>query len=177
MNISGHTKLTGLIGRPVSHSISPAMHNEAFEQLDLDYRYLAFDIKPDDIEDAIKGLKAIGILGFNITMPYKSIVSTLVDELTPVSRITGACNTVINQNGRFIGHTTDGIGFMKAAEDAGYQIIGQKMTLLGAGGAATAICAQAALDGVTEIDIFEQPTEPYFSKAKAFAERIRQHTD
>lgn len=177
MDITGKTKLTGLIGSPVAHSISPQMHNEAFRQLGLDYIYLAFDISDDDLKTAVEGLKAIGICGFNITMPHKTRMLEYVDELTDAARIAGACNTVIAKNGRFIGHTTDGIGFMQSVKDAGHDIIGQKMTLLGAGGAATAICTQAALDGVSEIDIFRRYRPDAFSETERFAASVRSNTD
>lgn len=177
IDITGKTKLTGLIGSPVSHSISPQMHNEAFRQLGLDYVYLAFDVSPDSLKTAVDGLKSIGISGFNVTMPLKTAILPLMDELTPAAQIAGACNTVINNGGKLTGHTTDGTGFMHAVSDAGYDIIGKSMVLLGAGGAATAICAQAALDGVKRIDIFEQNIAPFFDKALQFAEKVRQHTN
>ncbi|NLK78266.1 MAG: shikimate dehydrogenase [Clostridiales bacterium] len=154
--ITGKTKLTGLLGSPVAHSISPQMHNEAFRQLGLDYVYLAFDVTPEHLESAILGLKAIGIYGFNLTMPLKVHIIPLLDELTPAARLANAVNTVIIKDGVLIGHNTDGIGYMHSVIDAGHDIIGKKMTLLGAGGAATAICVQAALDGVSAIDMFKR---------------------
>lgn len=177
MEITGRTMLTGLIGTPIKHSISPQMHNEAFRQLNLDYVYLAFDLADSDLETAVRGLQALGAKGFNVTMPYKVQIVKYMDELTPASQIAQACNTVIAKDGKLIGHTTDGIGFMESVADAGHNIIGKKMTVLGAGGAATAICTQAALDGVSDIDIFQMKafTEEY-ERALAFAERVRQHT-
>lgn len=176
MNITGSTILTGLLGSPVSHSVSPAMHNEAFRLLDLDYVYLAFDVGTDSLKDAVKGLKTLGARGFNLTMPDKIAILDLVDELTPAARLAGACNTVINNNGHLIGHTTDGIGYMRSVADAGHDIIGKKMTLLGAGGAATAICTQAALDGVKEIDIFRRNRPEAFAQTVAFADRTAKDT-
>ena len=178
MEITGKTTLTGLIGTPVKHSISPQMHNEAFRQLNLDYVYLAFDLADSDLETAVRGLQALGAKGFNVTMPYKVQIVKYMDELTPASQIAQACNTVIAKDGKLIGHTTDGIGFMESVADAGHNIIGKKMTVLGAGGAATAICTQAALDGVSDIDIFQMKsfTEEY-ERALAFADRVRLHTD
>lgn len=170
--ITGTTGLTALIGSPVAHSISPQMHNEAFRRLGLDYVYLAFDIRPEDLADAVNGLKAAGIRGFNVTMPHKTAVAGLVDELTPAARIAGACNTVIHDRGRLIGHTTDGIGFMDAARDAGHDPAGKRMTILGCGGAATAICAQAALDGVPEINIFVRQSGSSYAKALTFAGNV-----
>lgn len=178
MEITGKTTLTGLIGSPVKHSISPQMHNEAFRQLNLDYAYLAFDLADSDLETAVQGLQALGAKGFNVTMPYKVQIIKYMDELTPASQIAQACNTVISKDGKLIGHTTDGVGFMESVADAGHNIIGKKMTVLGAGGAATAICTQAALDGVSDIDIFQMKsfTEEY-ERALAFADRVRLHTD
>ena len=168
--------MTGLLGSPVAHSVSPAMHNEAFRLLDLDYVYLAFDVGTDSLKDAVKGLKTLGARGFNLTMPDKIAILDLVDELTPAARLAGACNTVINDNGHLIGHTTDGIGYMRSVADAGHNIIGKKMTLLGAGGAATAICTQAALDGVKEIDIFRRNRPEAFAQTVAFADRTAKDT-
>lgn len=152
--ISGHTKLACLLGSPVAHSISPAMHNEAFDQLGIDCRYLAFDVGTDKLAQAVEGLRAMDVLGFNLTMPDKNLMCELCDELSKAARIGGAVNTVKNENGKFIGYTTDGIGFMDACKDAGFDIAGKKMTLLGAGGAASAVLIQAALDGVSEISVF-----------------------
>ncbi len=154
--ITGTTRLTALLGSPVAHSISPQMHNEAFRILNLDYRYLAFDVTPADLPKAVAGLASIYIRGFNLTMPHKTAILPLLDELTPAARLAGAVNTVINEDGHLIGHTTDGIGYMQSVKDAGHDIIGKTMTLLGAGGAATAICVQAALDGVAAIHMLKR---------------------
>lgn len=159
--ITGHTQLTGLLGSPVAHSISPMMHNEAFAQLGLDYAYLAFDVNEEELETAIEGLRAMKVKGFNLTMPNKNRMCRLCDKLSPVAQITGAVNTVVNENGIFVGHTTDGIGYMESVKEAGVNIIGEKITVLGAGGAATSIIAQAAFDGVTEISIFNQKSKSY----------------
>ncbi|MCC8080990.1 MAG: shikimate dehydrogenase [Lachnospiraceae bacterium] len=175
MEISGKTGLTGLIGCPVSHSISPKMHNLAFQALGLDYVYLAFDLGHADFRKAIEGLREIGILGFNVTMPYKIKILDLMDELTPAADLAGSCNTVIAKDGRLIGHTTDGIGFMHSVQDFGHDIIGKKMSVLGAGGAAAPIISQAALDGMREIDIFRRKRPEAFAKTIAFADKV-QHT-
>lgn len=159
--ITGHTQLTGLLGSPVAHSISPMMHNEAFAQLGLDYAYLAFDVNEEELETAIEGLRAMKVKGFNLTMPNKNRMCHLCDKLSPVAQITGAVNTVVNENGIFVGHTTDGIGYMESVKEAGLNIIGEKITVLGAGGAATSIIAQAAFDGVSEISIFNQKSKSY----------------
>lgn len=167
--------MTALLGSPVDHSISPQMHNEAFRQLGLDYVYLAFDVTPQHLKDAFAGLKAIGIKGFNLTMPLKTAILPLLDELTPAARLAEAVNTVFLRDGKYIGHTTDGVGYMRSVEYAGYHIPGRKMTLLGAGGAATAICVQAALDGVAAIDVFKR-NNGSFAKADAFFRKLADET-
>ena len=174
--ITGHTKLTGLLGSPVEHSISPMMHNESFRQLELDYAYLAFDVGTDKLEVAVEGLKALGVRGFNLTMPDKNLMCSLVDELSPAAKIGGAVNTVVNEGGVLKGYTTDGIGFMRSVKEAGKDIIGKKMTLLGAGGAAAAILVQAALDGVAEISVFNI-RDDFFQRAEGIMEELRKETD
>ncbi len=173
--ITGHTGLTGLLGSPVSHSISPLMHNEAFRILNLDYVYLCFDVGTDTLKTAVEGLKTIGIKGFNCTMPDKNLMCELCDELSPAARMIGAVNTVLNDNGKLIGHNTDGVGYMRSVADAGFSIIGKKMTLLGAGGAAVSICTQAALDGVSSIDIYNRPGKNY-ERAVALADTLNKET-
>ncbi len=173
--ITGSTGLTALLGSPVAHSISPQMHNEAFRQLGLDYVYLAFDITPGQLKETFLGLKALNIRGFNLTMPLKTEIIPYLDGLTPAARLAGAVNTVYRQDSCYIGHTTDGIGYMRSISDAGHQIIGKKMTMLGAGGAATAICVQAALDGVAAIDMFRRKNTA-FGKTAAFCEKVSAET-
>lgn len=173
--ITGKTKLTALLGSPVSHSISPQMHNESFRLLGLDYVYLAFDVSPENLREAVMGLKTIGICGFNLTMPLKVHILPYLDELTPAARLANAVNTVIVRDGRLIGHTTDGVGYMHSVTDAGYDIIGKKMTLLGAGGAATAICVQAALDGVSSINMFKRKNKSW-EAAEEFCHRVASET-
>lgn len=174
--ITGHTVLTGLLGSPVSHSISPMMHNEAFKLLNLDYAYLAFDVGTDNLKTAVEGLKILGARGFNCTMPDKNLMFELADKLSPAAELIGAVNTVVNDNGILTGHNTDGVGYMQAVKDAGFDIIGKKMTLLGAGGAATAVCVQAALDGVSEIDVFSIKDQ-FFDRAVRLVDNINTKTN
>ena len=152
--ITGHTELLGLVATPIRHSKSPVMHNAACRALGLDYAYLAFDIQPDQLEDAVKGFKALNVRGWNVSMPYKTTIGQYLDHITPIAKMCGAINTVINDHGVLTGTITDGTGYMTALKDQGIDIIGKKMTIVGAGGAATAIVMQAALDGVKEISIF-----------------------
>ncbi len=174
-HITGHTGLLCLLGSPVAHSISPEMHNEACNQLGLDYSYLAFDVPEDKMPTAVKGLRTMGARGWNITMPGKNIMCKLADKLSPASEISGACNTIVNDNGVLTAYTTDGIGFMKAVEENGVDIIGKKMTLLGAGGAATAILIQAALDGVAEIEVFNIK-DNFYKRAEEIVAKLNERT-
>ena len=174
--ITGHTRLTGLLGSPVEHSISPMMHNEAFQQLGLDYAYLAFDVGTDKLKTAVEGLRTLNVRGFNLTMPDKNLMCSLCDKLSPAAEIIGAVNTVVNDNGVLIGYTTDGVGYMHAVKDAGHNIIGKKMTLLGAGGAATAILVQAALDGVSEISVFNV-RDDFFARAEKTVADLNERTN
>lgn len=164
-DITGHTGLICLLGSPCAHSISPMMHNAAFEALDLDYTYLAFDVDEAALPAAVAGLKALHAKGFNLTMPNKNLMISLCDRLSPAASLIGAVNTVVNENGILTGYCTDGTGYMQSVKDAGYDIIGKKMTLLGAGGAATAILVQAALDGVSEISVFVRPSSRFYGRA------------
>lgn len=174
--ITGHTGLTALLGSPVSHSISPLMHNEAFRQLGLDYVYLCFEVTEDTLPEAVAGLKTCGIRGFNLTMPNKNKIVELLDELSPAARMIGAVNTVVNDGGKLIGYNTDGIGYMQAARDAGHDLTGKVITVMGAGGAATAICAQAALDGVKKIHIFARPTSRFRERTQNLVNTINSST-
>ena len=128
MNIDGHTILTGLLGSPVSHSISPSMHNESFRMLDLNYIYLCFDVNTDHLKTAVDGMKALGVKGFNCTYPDKNLMCSLADRLSPAAEMIGAVNTVLNENGILTGFNTDGIGYMRSLKDGGFAIIGKKMT-------------------------------------------------
>lgn len=169
--INGKTGLTGLLGSPVDHSISPMMHNAAFQACHLNYVYLCFDVKESGLETAVDGLRMLGARGWNCTMPDKTCMARLCDELSPAAKIIGAVNTVVNDGGRLTGYSTDGTGFMKAVQEAGFSVIGEKVTLLGAGGAATAILVQAALDGVKEISVFCRPGAS-FERAKETIQKL-----
>ena len=175
--ITGHTGLMCLLGSPCKHSISPMMHNKAFESLELDYRYLAFEVNETTLKTAVEGLKALGARGFNLTMPCKNQMVSLCDELSPAAKLIGAVNTVVNNNGILTGHNTDGIGYMQSVKDAGFDILGKKMTLLGAGGAATAILVQAALDGVSEISVFLRKTSRFYERAEITAKALMEETN
>lgn len=170
--ISGHTGLLALIGSPVGHSGSPAMYNYSFEKLGLDYAYVAFDIKVEEVKDAIAAMKTFKMRGCNVTMPCKTEVVQYMDELSPAAQIIGSVNTIVNDNGKLTGHMTDGEGFVKNLEDHGISVKGKKLTVAGGGGAATAIQVQCALDGAREITIFNIKDD-FFERTLQTAEKIR----
>lgn len=172
MEISGRTGLLGLIGTPVGHSGSPAMYNYSFDLLDMDYKYLAFDIKLEEVSDAISAIKTLKMKGSNVTMPCKGAVCDYMDELSPAARIIGACNTIVNKNGKLIGYITDGQGYVRNLKENGVDVKGKKITIMGAGGAATAIQVQCALDGAKEISIFNKKDD-FFKKAAKTVEDIK----
>lgn len=174
--ITGHTELIGLIAYPIRHSQSPKMHNEAFAKLGLDYAYLAFEVDNDTLEDTVKGLRAMKVRGCNVSMPNKTVIGKYLDHLSPAAEMCGAVNTVVNDNGVLTGHITDGVGYMTALKDAGIDVIGKKMTIVGCGGAATAIEIQAALDGVAEISIFNRKDE-FWPRAEQNVKNINEKTN
>lgn len=176
MNITGHTRQLCLIGNPVAHSSSPAMHNTACRALGLDYIYTALPVEKEDISLAIRGLKAMHVRGFNITMPGKMIAASIADVLSPEAKLSGSVNTMVIENDTLYGYSTDGYGFMESLRQKGIDLTNQKLTLLGGGGAANAICVQAALDGAKEISIFRRKSASW-DETLAFAERVNAETN
>ncbi|WP_265458062.1 shikimate dehydrogenase [Enterococcus sp. HY326] len=176
--LSGHTLLISLIATPIRHSLSPKMHNEAFAKLGLDYAYLAFEVGNQELADAVKGIRALGIRGSNVSMPNKQAILPLLDELSPAAQLVGAVNTVVNQDGKghLVGHITDGTGAMRALKEEGVSVKDQIITMTGGGGAGTAIAIQAALDGVKELRIFNIK-DPSYANAQETVDKINQHTD
>ena len=173
--ITGHTELIGLMAYPIRHSSSPAMQNEAFAKLGYDYAYLAFEVGTDEIEDAVKAIRTLKMRGSNVSMPNKTLVGQYLDELSPAAKIIGAVNTIVNEDGKLVGHITDGIGFVRNLKEHGVDVKGKKMVVLGAGGAATAIQVQCALDGAESISIFN-PKDPFFARAESTAEKLSKET-
>lgn len=156
MKIDGHTRLAAVVAKPIKHSISPFIHNTAFEKTAVNGVYLAWEIGVEDLEATVDNIRRYDMFGINLSMPYKQEVIQYLDELAPSARLIGAVNTVVNENGTLIGYNTDGKGFFKSLPS--FAIQGKKMTILGAGGAATAIIAQAALDQAEEIFVFTRQT-------------------
>ena len=173
--ISGATTLYCLLGYPARHSISPRMHNTAFAALSLDCRYLAFEVAPEDLTAAVQGLRALGAGGFNLTMPHKNAVLPLLDQLSEAAALSGSVNTVVTENGKLIGHTTDGIGFVRALQESGFSPAGKRITLLGGGGAAESVLTQLALEDVAEVSVFKR-NNATFQKTADFAKKVESHT-
>lgn len=164
-HISGQTKTVCILATPISHSLSPLMHNTAYNQLGLDYVYLAYEVGVEQLEDAVKGIRALGIRGANVSMPNKQAILAYLDEISPEAKLIGAVNTVVNKDGsgHLIGYNTDGIGAMESLREEGIDIANQVITLAGIGGAGRAIAVQAALDGAKEIRIFNNPSQNFES--------------
>jgi len=139
MEISGKTKITGLFGWPVEHSLSPYMHNAAFQDLGLDYCYITFPVRPDRLEDAVRAIKALSIKGVNVTVPHKEKVEEFLDEIDNEARFIGAINTIVNKDDTLTGYNTDGRGFMKSLSEAGIETKGKNILIIGTGGACRAI--------------------------------------
>ncbi len=147
--ISGKTKICALIGDPIEHTMSPAMHNTAFQELGLDYIYVAFKVKPEELPQAIASLKALNVVGFNVTIPHKVAVISLLDSLDPLAEKVGAVNTVVNDNGKLKGYNTDAEGFYRALTAHGFNPKNKKVVVLGAGGASRAITYILAKNGAS----------------------------
>jgi shikimate dehydrogenase len=147
-------KIIGLIGHPVQHSLSPLMHNEEFKQFHLPYRYSAFDVGENHLSQAVEGIRALGIAGCNVTIPYKEQVLPLLDEIDEEAASIGAVNTIINENGKLVGYNTDGRGFLSSLiRTAGHDCINKSILLIGAGGSAKAILMTLLNHGAKDITI------------------------
>jgi shikimate dehydrogenase len=159
MDIDAHTQFCGLIGNPVEHSLSPAIHNAAFQKLGLNFVYLAFRVEA--IGDAIKGLRSLGnFRGASVTIPHKVSAVPFLDSLEPTARHIGAINTIVAEGGILKGYNTDAIGALRALHEGGVALNGRQVVMLGSGGAARAIAfalgAEAGIDRLTILGIDEQ---------------------
>ena len=137
--ISGRARICGVIGDPIEHTMSPIMHNAAFEKMGLDYLYVPFRVRREELGEAIEGMKALNIRGLNVTIPHKVAVIPFLDELDPLAEKIGAVNTIVNDGGVLKGHNTDASGFLQAMLERGIEPKGKNMVILGAGGASRAI--------------------------------------
>ena len=157
--ITGKTKIVGVIGDPIKHSCSPQMHNAAFEQLSMDYVYVAFHVKAEALKAAIDGFKALNIVGINVTIPHKQGVIPLIDELSREAELIGAVNTLVFKEDKIEGHNTDARGFIATMKEEGVDAPkGKSVVVLGAGGSARAVVVSLALEGVKKISIANRTT-------------------
>ncbi len=148
MGVKATTDIYGIFGHPVKHSLSPDMHNSAFNTLGLNSVYVAFDIDPESIEEAARAIRVMGIRGINITIPHKQTIIPYLDEVSPDAKLTGAVNTVKNENGKLLGYNTDVGGFLRAIrEDLDFSPEGNTLFLIGAGGAARAVLSAFCMNG------------------------------
>lgn len=147
--ITGNTKICGIIGDPIGHTISPAMHNAAFKALNLDYIYVPFRVSKEDLQLSVDGLRAFNIRGVNVTIPHKVNIIPLLDEIDEFAQKIGSVNVVVNENGRLTGYNTDAHGFLYALLDQDIDPEGQKVVVLGAGGASRSICFALAERGAS----------------------------
>ena len=165
MNIKGSTNIVGLIGHPVEHSFSPPMHNAAFDELGMDYAYVAFDVNPSDLKSAVEGAKSLNIKGFNVTIPHKIEVMGYLDEIDEVAALIGAVNTIDFKDMK--GYNTDGIGAVRAIEEV-TKIKGKNVVVAGAGGASRAISFYIAKYGADALTILNRNAD----KARSLAEDV-----
>jgi shikimate dehydrogenase len=168
MAISGKTRVCGVIGDPIEHTLSPTIHNAAFNHLELDFVFLAFRVKAAELENAICGMRGLGIHGLNVTMPHKGTVTAYLDKLDPAVKFLGSANTILNEDGKLLGFNTDGTGALKALRGNGVNLSEKKVLLLGAGGAAKAVAFSLSKE-VGELVILNRSSE----KAKRLAEALR----
>jgi shikimate dehydrogenase len=157
--ITGKTLLVGVVGWPVGHSLSPAMHNAAFAELGIDWAYLPLPVQPNNVEQALKGLIALNFVGSNVTVPHKQAVMRYMDELGDAAQITGAVNTIHIQDGKFFGYNTDPYGFLNSLKEAGGRPQGMRVAVLGAGGAARAVVYALARAEVDSVIVFNRTAE------------------
>lgn len=155
MDISGKTKICGVIGNPIQHTLSPTIQNAAFNHLNLDFIFTAFKVKATELETAIQGMRSLNIYGLNVTMPHKTSVINFLDEKNPLVRSLNSANTIVNKKGRLFGFSTDGIGAIKALQENDVDLSSSKVLLLGAGGAGRAI-AFSIIDKVEDLVVLNR---------------------
>ena len=182
-NITGHTELVGLMAYPIRHSQSPSTHNLAYDKNGDDVIQLAFEVDNDSLKDAVQAIRALKMLGSNISMPNKTVVHQYLDDVDEAARLCGAINTVVNTRdengnvtGKLKGYNTDGMGYWQGIKEEGIDFNGMKMVLIGTGGAATAIAVRGALDGLGELAIFNIK-DKFYARGEEIVETINKNTN
>ena len=172
MKIDGYTRLAAVVANPIKHSISPFIHNSAFEATNTNGVYLAWEVDAAELAETVANIRRYQMYGINLSMPYKEQVIPYLDQLSAEACLIGAVNTVVNREGTLIGYNTDGKGFFKSLPS--FKISKKRLVLLGAGGAAKAILAQAILDGVSQISVFVRSSS--MEKTRPYLEKIQNAT-
>ena len=172
MKIDGYTRLAAVVANPIKHSISPFIHNSAFEATNTNGVYLAWEVDATELAETVANIRRYQMYGINLSMPYKEQVIPYLDQLSEEACLIGAVNTVVNREGTLIGYNTDGKGFFKSLPS--FKISRKRVVLLGAGGAAKAILAQAILDGVSQISVFVRSSS--MEKTRPYLEKIQNAT-
>ena len=172
MKIDGYTRLAAVVANPIKHSISPFIHNSAFEVTNTNGVYLAWEVDAAELAETVANIRRYQMYGINLSMPYKEQVIPYLDQLSAEACLIGAVNTVVNREGTLIGYNTDGKGFFKSLPS--FKISRKRLVLLGAGGAAKAILAQAILDGVSQIAVFVRSSS--MEKTRPYLEKIQNTT-
>lgn len=172
MKIDGYTRLAAVVANPIKHSISPFIHNSAFEATNTNGVYLAWEVDATELSETVANIRRYQMYGINLSMPYKEQVIPYLDQLSAEACLIGAVNTVVNREGTLIGYNTDGKGFFKSLPS--FKISKKRLVLLGAGGAAKAILAQAILDGVSQISVFVRSSS--MEKTRSYLEKIQNAT-
>ena len=173
MKIDGYTRLAAVVANPIKHSISPFIHNSAFEATNTNGVYLAWEVDATELAETVANIRRYQMYGINLSMPYKEQVIPYLDQLSEEACLIGAVNTVVNREGTLIGYNTDGKGFFKSLPS--FKISRKRLVLLGAGGAAKAILAQAILDGVSQISVFVRSSS--MGKTRPYLEKIQNATE
>ncbi len=171
LDIDGTTVVVGVMAWPTTHTLSPPMHNAAFQELGMNWVYVPYEVHPQDVEKAVAGIKALGIRGMNVTIPHKEAVAGLMDELSEEAQALGAVNTIDNVDGKLVGYNTDGAGFVRSLREAGEAIEGKRVALLGAGGAARAVALACARQAPAGLSIINRT----LSRAEELAELLRRY--
>ena len=172
MKIDGYTRLAAVVANPIKHSISPFIHNSAFEATNTNGVYLAWEVDATELAETVANIRRYQMFGINLSMPYKEQVIPYLDQLSAEACLIGAVNTVVNREGTLIGYNTDGKGLFKSLPS--FKISEKRMVLLGAGGAAKAILAQAILNGVSQVSVFVRSSS--MEKTRPYLEKIQNAT-
>ncbi len=182
-NVTGHTELVGLMAYPIRHTQSPTTHNLAYDKNGDDVIQLAFEVDNDSLEAAVNGIRALKMLGSNISMPNKTVVHKYLEEVDEAAALCGAINTVVNTRdengqvtGKLKGYNTDGMGYWQGIKEEGIDFKGMKMVLIGTGGAATAIAVRGALDGIAELHIFNIKDD-FYARGEEIVQKINEKTN